>query len=269
MPSPFLGMDPFIESCGLWEDFHHNLVTEIQLALGKVLPEKYVARSGERYYVVLATSAELDPHEHMAQADVGLTYSATATTASVQEELATIAVADDTEAVTMRALVEAEFRESFVEIYVLEPEKKLVTTIEILSPSNKRRDSGGWQQYLRKRQAHMEGRANFVEIDLLRRGQRMPMEEDWPASPYYVLTCWKRRAPICKVWPAHFDRPLPKLSVPLSPPDDDLILDLQPMVDTIYERSRYSVDIDYQKPCHPALEEAVVQSLKTRVAEWK
>jgi hypothetical protein len=30
MRSPFPGMDPYIEASGVWEDFHHNLITEIQ-----------------------------------------------------------------------------------------------------------------------------------------------------------------------------------------------------------------------------------------------
>jgi hypothetical protein len=167
----------------------------------------------------------------------------------------------------MHAFVEAEFREAFIEISTLSPERKLVTTIEVLSPSNKRPGTEGWRQYLRKRQAHLDREANLVEIDLLRGGQRMPMREEWPASPYYVLTCWKRSAPACKVWPAFFDRPLPKLCVPLTPPDADLTLDLQPMVDLIYDRSRYAADIDYSRPCRPALDERAALWLSERLSQ--
>lgn len=271
MPSPFQGMDPFIESRGLWEDFHHELISEIKSAAARVLPDKYVARSGERYYVVLASRDDLEPKKHIAQADVGVTQAPefAATAGPLASASSTTAVAEEDEAVTMHALVETEYREAFVEIYAYEPERKLVTTIEVLSPSNKRYNSVGWQQYLRKRQAHFERYANLVEIDLLRGGQRMPMEDQWPGSPYYVLTCWKKRAPICKVWPAYVDRPLPKLRVPLCPPDEDLVLDLQPMVDAIYERSRYARDIDYLKPCQPPLDEAAMEYLKSRLAERK
>ena len=272
MPSPFPGMDPFIESRRLWEDFHPKLINEIESAAATVVPDRYLVRLNERSYIVLASSEDVDPKQHRMQADVSIverpdstmSYAAT-TVAAKGASVATI----EEEAVEMHALVEAEFRETFVEISQLRPERRLVTTIEVLSPSNKRRHTEGWELFNRKRQAHLEGRANLVEIDLLRRGQRMPMCDDWPESPYYILTCWKKTAPMCKVWPAYVDRPLPKLRIPLSPPDDDIVLDLQPMVDAIYERSRYAVDIDYEKPCHPALDEAAVQFLKARLAERK
>jgi Protein of unknown function (DUF4058) len=54
MPSPFPGMDPYIEVSHLWEDFHTNLITEIQHSLADVLPDRYVVRAGERSYVALA-----------------------------------------------------------------------------------------------------------------------------------------------------------------------------------------------------------------------
>ena len=95
----------------------------------------------------------------------------------------------------MRALVETEFRETFLEIRELKPQQRLVTSIEVLSPSNKRQDTPGSAQYLRKRQAHLAGQANLVEIDLLRGGPRMPMADDWPDSPYYLLVAARRSRP--------------------------------------------------------------------------
>ena len=48
MKSPFPGMDPYIEACGLWEDFHHALIHEIKYGLAQVVPDRYVVRIGER-----------------------------------------------------------------------------------------------------------------------------------------------------------------------------------------------------------------------------
>src|SRR5688572_3678146 len=56
MNSPFPGMDPYIEACGLWKDFHHLLVGRICDSLSESLPERYVARAGERSYVELVES---------------------------------------------------------------------------------------------------------------------------------------------------------------------------------------------------------------------
>ena len=57
MKSPFPGMDPYIEACGLWGDFHHDLISEIKHALAQAAPERYIVRSGERSYVVLVEQA--------------------------------------------------------------------------------------------------------------------------------------------------------------------------------------------------------------------
>ena len=56
MKSPFPGMDPYIESCGLWGDFHDDLVLRIKYALSRMIPSRYVVRTGERSYLVLVES---------------------------------------------------------------------------------------------------------------------------------------------------------------------------------------------------------------------
>jgi hypothetical protein len=139
-----------------------------------------------------------------------------------------------------------------------------VTSIEVLSPSNKRKSSPGRKKYLRKRQALLLGKANLVEIDLLRGGERMPMLDAWPSSPYYLLVAREDSAPLCKVWPAFSNRPLPAIPVPLSKPDKDLTLSLQPLVELIYERSRYSMDIDYSRPLDPPLSKEETPSMPKR-----
>ena len=47
MRSPFPGMDPYIENCGLWGDFHHRLISEIQDTLAQVAPDRFLMRAGE------------------------------------------------------------------------------------------------------------------------------------------------------------------------------------------------------------------------------
>ncbi len=91
----------------------------------------------------------------------------------------------------MQALFQAEYAEVFLEIHQTDPERRLITGIELLSPSNKRRGTKGWRLYHRKRQVYLRGLAHFVELDLLRRGRRMPMAGRWPDSPYYLLVCRK------------------------------------------------------------------------------
>jgi hypothetical protein len=169
----------------------------------------------------------------------------------------------------MRALVKAEFREAFLEIRQVDPEQKLITGIEILSPSNKRPNTRGWRLYTRKRLAFLSGYANFVEIDLLRGGRRMPMASPWPDSPYYLLVCRKKQSHRCSVWPCYLTEPLPPIPIPLAPPDPDISLDIQPFVHAIYARSRYERDIDYRQPIHPPLSPAEAAWLEERLREGK
>jgi hypothetical protein len=253
MKSPFPGMDPFIEAQGFWEDFHDDLISEIKRTLAPVVPERYSVRTGERAYIVLA--GRDGKKEHLFQGDVGIISPAPGRsgTQTAQAAVAEPKTEADPGAVSLRAFIEVEFRESFIEIIEHEPERRLVTSIEVLSPSNKQRGSKGRKKYLRKRQALLQGEANFVEIDLLRGGEKMPMLDDWPASAYRLLVAREQDAPYCRVWPAHFQQPLPIIPVPLSRPDPDVSLELQPLIEAVYARSRYFRDVDYTRPLRPPL----------------
>ncbi len=43
MPSPFPGMDPYLEAPHIWEDFHASLSIEIQRQLAPSLRPRYFA----------------------------------------------------------------------------------------------------------------------------------------------------------------------------------------------------------------------------------
>jgi len=245
-------MDPYIEDRGLWGDFHTKLIGEIERSLAPRLPERYFVQTGERAYVVLAGANGKE--ERRFYPDVGNGAAQRQERGSeVQAGVALAEPAAEIATVTMRAFIDEHFRENFIEIYETDPEVRLVTCIEMLSPSNKRRGTEGWEQYLRKRNALLLGSANLVEIDLLRGGQRMPMVEPWPNSPYYLLVGRQSDVPHCCVWPVHVHLALPEIAVPLASPDLDVSLALQPLFESIYVRSRYSHRIDYAKPLDPPL----------------
>ncbi len=247
MKSPFAGMDPYIEGCGMWKDFHNGLMAEFHRAISDELPPGYVARTGTRSYITLAdTDTDADAkREHHFEPDVSISAKRD------RETTGAAAVLAEPEGLSLRAFVEDTFDERFIDIFELDPERRLVTSLEVLSPSNKVQGSQGWKLYLRKRQALLRGRANLVELDLLRGGKRMPMLDPLPNSPYYVLVARREKAPLCRVWPASFDRPLPAVRVPLAKPDPDIVVPLQPLVEMIYKRSRYQEDIDYRIPPVP------------------
>jgi hypothetical protein len=243
-------MDPYVEARGLWEDFHGHLIERIYDRIAEAVPDRYLVRTGERAYVLLAETDE--KREYLFKPDVGIS----GPPSQVPQPPGKVAVAEppaDPESVSLRAFIAEEYREKFIEIFAEDEGRRLVTCIEVLSPTNKRPGGEGWELYLRKRQGLLLGTANLVEIDLLRGGRKMPMLDPWPNSPYTLLVARQSGVPYCRVWPAFFRRPLPPIPVPLASPDPDVTLDLQPMVDAIYARSRYARDIDYTRPLQPPL----------------
>jgi hypothetical protein len=250
MQSPFPGMDPYIEAFDLWEDFHAGLMAAIKEVILDALPPGYVTRTRKRSYIALVEAQ--GKTEHVLVPDVKVTAPTPRKgPPSPRTETVSVATTLPGEPVDLRAF-EEEFVENFIDIFELKPERRLVTSIEVLSPSNKKRGSRGWRRYLRKRQALLLGKANLVEIDLLRGGTRMPMLDPLPNSPYYLLVAREEMAPRCRVWPAFFDRPLPSIPVPLSRPDPDITLALQPLIETICRRGRYE-EIDYGQALTPPL----------------
>ena len=258
MKSPFSGMDPFIEGCGLWEDFHGHLIEKIGEALADRVPAHYLVRTGERGYVVLADDEQHVSHSFKADISVVSTAQPHATAGT--------ALAEPSAPYSVRAFIEEEFRETFLEIREADGDHRLVTCIEVLSPSNKKPNSQGWELYQRKRQGLFLGHtAHLVEIDLLRAGQRMPAVDRWPDSPYLLMVARTSKMPVCDVWPASFEQPVPPIPVPLLKPDADVMLDLQPLIDAIYARWRYGRSIDYTRPLMPPLPAEVTSEMQERL----
>lgn len=150
-----------------------------------------------------------------------------------------------------------------VHIYITET-NELITSIELLSPYNKRGE--GLTEYRRKRSTLLASNVHLVEIDLLRGAQRVGSEvqgEPFDEADYILLVhrgfesnpgVWS------DIWPVTLDKPLPVLPIPLEPPDKDVLLDLNATVRAVYERAAYSRQIDYRQPVPaPALRPAMAK----------
>lgn len=249
MKSPFPGMDPFIEARGLWTDFHDNLIVEIQSALNERLPAGYEALLGERTYIDVVDPAGGSSAEYMVKPDVRVD-----APIDVGQLAATFAESTDlSTSILMHPEVTVSEREPYIDIRHGESDDRVVTCIEVLSPTNKRPGSTGWAEYEQKRQLMLQGAANFVEIDLLRGGRRRPMREPWPKSPYYLLVMWQERAPECHVWAGFCTRPLIPIPIPLRSGDGDLLLNVQESIDNVLARARYERRLRYHEPLHPPL----------------
>jgi hypothetical protein len=152
-------------------------------------------------------------------------------------------------------LLEEEIRETFIEIYRLSDER-LITVVELLSPSNK--DTRDRSQYLAKRHAILRQEIHLVELDLLLAGQRLPMQRPLPPGHYYgIISRWVRR-PDCEVYHWLLNEALPILPIPLATPDGDLQIDLTAVFETTFLRGRYDRSINYRQPLKlPLAEEDV------------
>src|SRR5262249_54179785 len=129
MPSPFPGMDPYLETPALWPDVHHNLITEIQAALNTRIRPRYVARVDMRVYV----SDENDParEDFVPDVRVDVTPKQRGSRKPKVESMPVV-----TEPVIVPTLMDEEVEEAFLKIVQVDSED-LVTVIEVLSPTNK------------------------------------------------------------------------------------------------------------------------------------
>lgn len=248
MPSPFPGMDPFIEDQA-WRDFHHGFLGLIQEALVPHLRPRYVVRVEQRVYVERQPEKPAD----FVQPDVAVLQRDERRLPPRGAVAAAVAVA--IEPVIVALPIPERQREMFLAIRERET-LALVTVIELLSPANKRPGSDGRRVYLGKREAILLGAAHLVEIDLLRRGARLPTLDPLPAADYYAFVCRARRRPLAEVYPWSLRQPLPTIPIPLSGDDPDVPLDLQALFTVQYERVGYDYSLDYRRPVEPPLGEA-------------
>lgn len=243
MPSPFPGMDPYVEGY-LWPDVHHELASEIRTRLNEKIAPQYVAR-----IVVRTIVQELETGDSVGIMipDVQVYASRTSPYASPSGEgVATITPASAT--VIQPLFFEAEIPS--IEIRDVAG-GTLITSIKVLSPTNKR--GTGWDEYEAKRVQVMQAQAHLLEIDLLRRGRRHVSIGTAPHAPYYVFLTRPQNRRQVELWATSLREPLPIIPVPLRPPDPDVPLDLQTAFSAVYDRARYDLSINYIVPPDPPL----------------
>lgn len=235
MVSPFPGMDPYLEG-DLWTTFHIQLAVEIARQLTPQLLPRYFAFANQRQ--VADTPDEVAIEATDVYPDVGVIEAKPARPAPASAVLAEAPL-------KLTTVMPSQVPHSWVEIRD-HAGRALVTLIEILSPTNKRGD--GRREYLRKRNKILRSSAHLVEIDLLRKGKRVPMAEPLPPGDYFVFLTRVNARPETEVWPVALSDSLPRVHIPLREPDPDVPLDLQQAFNNIYEQSPYGVAIDYFKP---------------------
>lgn len=250
MPSPFPGMDPFIES-QKWRDFHSTIIPEIKVTLTALVRPRYVVDVEENVYLAREDGDLLRiiaPDLAVKQSEGWLETTSGAIAIESEPALLTLPATDPVE-------------ETYLTIRSRENDD-VVTVIELLSPTNKlSRD--GRTEYLNKRNSVLHSEANLVEIDLLRGGKRLPTIERLPTGDYYAFVTRVELRPKVEVYHWPLERRLPKIPIPLAAGDPDVSLDLQEVFNTTYDRSGYDYALNYTKPVEPPL----IESQQAWIAE--
>ena len=241
MASPFPGMDPYLEDPEIWQDFHTDLAVELKRRLNRQIGPKY-------YAAVETQSVPYDIDVEIAnrvRPDVSV-YEPFDTT---PEDTLGVAAADVIPAAPLVLPAPLSMKLHTVRVYRT-ASGELVTSIEILSPFNKRPGGDGLLQYRLKRAQILASRVSLVELDLLRGGERPALEfVDHPVETDYVLLVNRfGRERLSEVWPVALNEPFPRIPIPLLPPDPPVALDLNAAVRDVYAGSGYDWRINYQAP---------------------
>ena len=241
MPTPFPGMDPYLERPGIWQQVHTGLIVEIQHFLNPVLrPRYYVAIEQLTYLSVLPP-----PESRVGVPDAMLVETGARETATAPA--ATILV---TEPVIAELPQPEEVKHRYLEICDTETHT-VITTIEILSPANKIGREGR-EQYERKRLKVLGSLTNLVEIDLLRTGDPMPMKVPYQ-NDYRIVISRSHQRPRADVYLFGVRQPIPDFPIPLQPGEQEPLLPLNRLLHDLYDKGSYDLMIDYQQPPAPSL----------------
>jgi hypothetical protein len=244
MPSPFPGMDPYLEAPSWWPTFHSTFIIYLQEHLQSRLPDQYAAAAEERAYIEV-------PEEELRVRQV-----IPDVTVRTNDPFASGGTAVITEPLAAEPLViplnEIEVKERYLNIYdVRHPQERLVATIELLSPSNKMERHLGREEYLQKQAEVLKCGVHLVEIDLLRDGKHTTavplalLRNYAGAVPYHVCLRAFDQPHRAQVFPIGLRQRLPVIGIPLLPGDGFVNADLQAVFDRAYDAGPFRKRVRY------------------------
>jgi hypothetical protein len=248
MPSPFPGMDPYLEDPALWPGLHDGLIYTLSTELNAVLPEGYYSRRQTRLYVV-QEDREILP-------DISAFHASGAPSPGVGAAVASATI--EREAPVLLRVSTEEVSESYIEVRHRASEDKVATVIEVLSYSNKAAGSVGQTEYRRKQREVLASDVNLIEIDLLRRGSHAaapPQDSivrNFGPWDYLVSLSRPRDRSEFELWLLSVRTPLPEIRVPLLAGDADAAINVQEAFNRCYDEDRYGSSVRYDlEPLNP------------------
>lgn len=262
MPSPFPGMDPWLEDPDVFPDLHNSMIARIRALMTPSLPPGYYASIVNRVYQEdedWHREPDVNVHEHRDASE-----STGAVAMTIQYATAPVIIQSSSDPVD----------EWFLEIRNA-PGDRLVTAVEILSPSNKRNGSRGREEYLNKQQEYLSHGASLIEIDLLRDGMHTTMVERGEllkqmTRPFEWHVCVNRIGRLSRkeVYPIALGEPLPTINIPLRMPTPDLQVSLQDAFAKSYEEAGYERRVNYRSQPYPPLTKRQGQIAENYLTEF-
>lgn len=246
MPSPFPGIDPYLE-ISEWSNFHFDLIAQIKDQVQPLVFPNYLVVTETRVYL---ERNDGDTLRFIPDLGFQPTAASGATWTSSGTSVAQI------EPETYYAVVPEEHHEHYL-VLRDRGNNELVTVIEVLSPTNKLPGSDGRKEYSLKRERLLNSRVNLIEIDLLRGGERPRLTRPLkPTTDYCVFLHRAAESPRILAWEFTVRHPLPEIPIPLSDGDPDVRLNLQAAFASMYDRLGYSMRIPYDQLLKPPIRQS-------------
>lgn len=247
MPSPFPGMDPWLERPAVFPDFHTAFITTLRVVLNAQLPPPF--------YAGVSTRVWMEESERRVEPDVDVLKPSNGPAAGGAAGGGVALLTGTATALTeiVAPLPDEEMRERYVEIFAAPGEERLVNSIEMLSPSNKTPGSGGRDLYRAKQQEMYQAAVHLIEIDLLRGGTHatlVPLEalrRRFGAYDYHICLHHAGRPDSFFVRPLTLPDRLPVIPVWLTDDVPPVPLDLQVVFDRCYDEALYARRVRYHE----------------------
>jgi hypothetical protein len=245
MPSPFPGMNPYLENPELWTEVHHWILTLVAESLIPQLRPKYRVAVEKRVYHDTDRNSVL-----IGIPDVAIARSLKPTT----QKSSNIAIASPpVKPVTVNIPIPEEIRETYLEVREIAT-GEVITVIELLSPKNKRQGEGR-KAYQTKRLQILGSSTHLVEIDLLRAGESMPILDNNIKSDYQILVSRSQLRPRAELYPFNLSEVIPAFFLPLQKEDIEPLVDLQNVIQDLFDRAGLDLAIDYNSEPVPPIQE--------------
>jgi len=230
MPTPFPGMDPYLEHPDMWRDVHHRLIATLADHLAPALRPRYRVKVEVRTYL-----AEPDKLTFIGVPDVGAI--------RINEPPVTYAVP------AQPRVVEVPVPDRIEEGYLVVQEVlsgEVITAVELLSPTNKRPGEGR-RKYEAKRLAVLGSRTHLVEIDLIRAYEPMLVYGNGHHTHYRILVSRSNRRPQADLYGFNVQESIPAFRLPLRQGDEEPLVQVGQLLHDLYDRAGYDLSVDYRR----------------------